>query len=363
MILRNPRRRRVSAGRSLVSVAAVSAGVWLVVASAPVVFAQNAPPQPGMVPPPGMGKPAPKKPLVKLPPTVVARVGGKNIMSTEALAAVDTFGKFQIVRQLVQNAVLDQEAKRLKVSVTKAEIDKAVQEAKNNLVQQQMMQRGQPMTIDEISARDGITDDLIRYSVRLQALARKCYAKTIEKTVPTLDTQVKVSHILIPTVLLAPAPDAKEPTPAENEKRDADARTKIAGILADIKANKITFEDAAKKYSEDKGSAAQGGALPFYGRGQLDPAFEKAAFDLATPGQITGPIKSQFGYHLIKLIQQGKNAPQAEKAAFVKQQVNAQLANPQGVQAWLQQKIEQSDITINPNARITPKPVRTSSSR
>ena len=61
------------------------------------------------------------------------------------------------------------------------------------------------------------------------------------------------------------------------------------------------FATLAKTYSEDKGSAQQGGDLGWFGKGQMIKPFEDAAF-AATPGSIVGPVESEFGYHIIKVI-------------------------------------------------------------
>ena len=61
----------------------------------------------------------------------------------------------------------------------------------------------------------------------------------------------------------------------------------------------IAFENVAKNYSED-GSAEEGGDLGFFGKGQMVPEFEKAAFN-AKVGEIVGPVQTQFGYHIIKV--------------------------------------------------------------
>lgn len=59
------------------------------------------------------------------------------------------------------------------------------------------------------------------------------------------------------------------------------------------------FEDLAMKHSQCP-SGKQGGDLGFFGRGQMVPAFENAAFSME-PGQVSAPVKTQFGYHLIKV--------------------------------------------------------------
>ncbi len=100
--------------------------------------------------------------------------------------------------------------------------------------------------------------------------------------------RVHAAHILIKV--------DKDATPAQ----DAAARKKAEDIAARAKKGE-DFGELARKYSEDPGSKAQGGDLPPFGRGQMVPAFEEAAFSMS-PGEIRGPVKSTFGYHVIKLL-------------------------------------------------------------
>jgi len=68
--------------------------------------------------------------------------------------------------------------------------------------------------------------------------------------------------------------------------------------VAELKAGK-SFEDLAKKYSTCP-SGQRGGDLGFFGKGMMVPEFEKAAFTLE-PGMVSAPIRTQFGFHLIKV--------------------------------------------------------------
>lgn len=104
--------------------------------------------------------------------------------------------------------------------------------------------------------------------------------------------QVKVSHILIKTPL--PGPDGKV-----DEKGVAEAQRRAEDLLKQLKSGG-NFEELAKKYSEDPGSAKQGGSLGSIGRGQTVPEFEKAAFSLPK-GQISDLIKSSYGFHIIRV--------------------------------------------------------------
>ena len=73
----------------------------------------------------------------------------------------------------------------------------------------------------------------------------------------------------------------------------------IKRIKAEIESGAITFEEAAKKYSTCP-SKEEGGNLGDFGRGQMVPEFENACAAME-PGQTTGPVKTQFGYHIIRL--------------------------------------------------------------
>ena len=104
--------------------------------------------------------------------------------------------------------------------------------------------------------------------------------------------QVKVSHILIKTPL--PGPDGKV-----DEKAVAEAQRRAEDLLKQLKSG-AKLEDLAKKYSEDPGSAKQGGSLGWIGKGQTVPEFEKAAFSLPK-GQISDLVKSSYGFHIIRV--------------------------------------------------------------
>jgi len=84
----------------------------------------------------------------------------------------------------------------------------------------------------------------------------------------------------------------------DDKTKDADAKAKIDAINKELKSGK-SFEDLAKKYSQD-GSAAKGGDLGFFPRGVMVKEFENVAFSLQ-PGKVSAPFKSQFGYHIVKV--------------------------------------------------------------
>src|SRR5205085_5619524 len=97
------------------------------------------------------------------------------------------------------------------------------------------------------------------------------------------------AHILINAAKDAPA--------ADREK----AKAKAESLLAEARKNPAGFAELAKKNSDDKGSAANGGDLDFFGRGAMVKPFEDAAFAMKA-GEISNVVESEFGFHIIKLI-------------------------------------------------------------
>jgi len=88
---------------------------------------------------------------------------------------------------------------------------------------------------------------------------------------------------------------------ATDETVNADAKKTADEVLTAVQKGEITFEDLAKQYSQDA-SAASGGDLGYFSRGQMVQEFEDAAFALEV-GQVSGLVKTQFGYHIIKLLE------------------------------------------------------------
>ena len=94
---------------------------------------------------------------------------------------------------------------------------------------------------------------------------------------------VKASHILINF----------------NNNKDS-AKLEADKIMAEVKSGKTPFAILATKYSQDQGSARNGGDVGFFGKGRMVKPFEDAAF-AANVGDIVGPVETQFGYHIIKV--------------------------------------------------------------
>jgi peptidyl-prolyl cis-trans isomerase D len=100
--------------------------------------------------------------------------------------------------------------------------------------------------------------------------------------------QVQASHILISV------------KPDGGENADAVAKARAETIAARAKLPGADFAKLANENTDDPSGKGQGGKLPPFSHGQMVPEFESAAFSME-PGEVRGPVKSQFGYHIIKL--------------------------------------------------------------
>lgn len=159
--------------------------------------------------------------------------------------------------------------------------------------------------MDEAAFRALIEEDLLR---------QKLY-EAVTGDVSTTAEQVRARHILVairtpaptpePTATGGPTPDplaSPEPTatPTLEPRDEAQALARITEVQQRLSAGE-DFAELAKEYSDDPGSKDAGGELGWFARNQgLVPEFEEAAFKLQ-PGEVSPPVLTQFGYHLIEV--------------------------------------------------------------
>src|SRR5919201_945435 len=137
-----------------------------------------------------------------------------------------------------------------------------------------------------------------------QSDVERAYNNNIEQY--TTPEQVRASHILLKT----------------EGKDDAAVKAKAEEILKQAKSG-ADFAELAKKYSEDDASAKQGGDLDYFGKGRMVPEFDQAVFSME-PGTISDLVKTQYGYHIIKLVD--KKPSTTRTLPEVRQQIADQLA-------------------------------------
>jgi parvulin-like peptidyl-prolyl isomerase len=120
-----------------------------------------------------------------------------------------------------------------------------------------------------------------------------------------------------------------EPEVATEESRDDAAALALAQELRERILAGEDFAGVAAIYSEDPGSALDGGNLGWVGRGAFVPEFEEAAFALPV-GEISAPVRTQFGYHLIQVVNRDENRAKDEN--------QLQQERLQAFDDWLQEQ-------------------------
>ena len=186
-------------------------------------------------------------------------------------------GKRKILDQLVEEKLLALEANAKGYS-SNAEVLKMLEEVKAEIMVNQYL-------------RDSVKD----ISVSDAEITSHYNSKKAEYTAPE---QVRASHILVDTQEAAKA------------------------IIADLNKGK-NFAEVAQELSTDTGSAARGGDLGFFARGQMVEPFEKAAFALKTGELSKTPVQTQFGWHIIKVAEH--RAAQQIALNDVKQDIRSEL--------------------------------------
>jgi peptidyl-prolyl cis-trans isomerase C len=129
--------------------------------------------------------------------------------------------------------------------------------------------------------------------------------------------QVKARHILI---AFKGSPAAQQGKPELTEEQ---AKAKAEDLHKQI-AGGASFDELAQKESDDVGSGSRGGDLGEFGRGQMVPEFEKAAFE-AKAGDVTPVVRTQFGYHIIKVDSHGSTPFEQVKATLEKNERQTRL--------------------------------------
>ena len=286
-------------------------------------------------------------------PNVLATVGNKKITKQDFLnqlgnVPVEYIAQFkpemlkmqskQMINTLVEFEIMLALAEKAGVKVTKetilAEFDKKLKsmpKEQQDMIEKQLKLQGK--TIADVKKQLVSDPNTLRFATIQKYVEQKVMPQIkvsnaeIEKYYREHQNQfmapetVNASHILISTM-----PDqnaGKKPTPAEQAKKDKEAKAKAEKILAQLKQGADFAAIAAKE--SDCPSKQQKGNLGNIQRGQMVPEFEKAAFALTKPGQLSGIVKTQFGYHIIKL---NKKTPAAAvPLAKVKDGIRAQLQN------------------------------------
>lgn len=249
---------------------------------------------------------------------IVAWIDDEIILQTELDGTLKQF-----VNQYGMTDVEEMECKVIetmiinKVMIAKSKIDsvyvedKTIEQELDRRIQQMFAQYGGDQetilkeygkTLEQLKGeiRPNLADQLIIQKMQERITGavsvtpkevKQFYKKIPKDSLPKFSTEVEVGHIV------------RYPKPSKEELNAT--RQKLEDIKARIVSGE-SFADLAKQFSADPGSAARGGELGFFKRGDLVPEFEAAALSMR-PGDLSKVVKSQFGFHLIQLIERRGN--------------------------------------------------------
>ena len=231
----------------------------------------------------------------------------------------------QVLTQMVQQTLVDQYGRDSKIDVTQAEIDAKESDIKSKYP---------PGQFDMILKQQGLTDADVQNILRQQIIIEKAVAPNVHVTDADVAAYFAKNH----TLLDKPAQVRARHILVANEAtaEQVEAKLKAGGDFAAL----------AKQYSTDTSTKDKGGELGFFGRGQMVPAFQAAAFALPV-GAISQPVKSPFGWHVIQVEEKkpATRASLASSAAQIKTQLTQQQ-QAQQVPVFLQQLRAKANIQV-----------------
>ena len=255
--------------------------------------------------------------------TAVAIVNGQRITRRAFVDRLEQVTGEQVLSDLINEQLIGQAAKKAKITVTSAEVDAEMEKLREQI----------GPSFDSVLAQYGMTVEDLQKNMELNLLVFKVSTKDVTVSEDALMSffeehksdydqpeMVKASHILV-----------------ETEEKAKEIKKKLA--------EGADFAELARSESTDPMSAAEGGDLGFFARGRMVPEFEKAAFAMS-PGQTSAPVKSEYGYHIIRVT----DRKDAHEATFddVKDDIERTIKGNQAksAQALASELRLEADVTI-----------------
>ncbi len=254
----------------------------------------------------------------------IATVDGEKITKQELTdILIQTHGE-ETLNAMIDDKIVEMAVKKEKIKVTKEEIDEEYADFVEN--------QGGEEAFKNALEQTGMTDKQFRKDITQYLSIRKLIAPMVkisdeeiktafEENKDALGTpeQVEASHILVEDEALA---------------KEIAAKLKDGGDFAKL----------ATEHSTDEGSAANGGELGLFGRGEMMPEFEEAAFSMEV-GSISDLVKTDYGYHIIHLTD--KKEPKEATLEDHKEEIKESLFEEKlqtEYTAWLEKAHEEYDI-------------------
>ena len=204
-----------------------------------------------------------------------------------------------VQKLFLHQAIIDSVDKDVTESDIAAEVESRLQYMIEQIGSREKLEEYRKQTITQIrqSMRDDLRDQMLIQRMKQKLVAdinvtpaevRRFFRDMPEDSIPFVPTEVEVQIITI-----TPRVSQEEINRVKDELREYTRR---------VNEGETSFQTLARMYSEDPGSRRQGGEMDYVGRGVLDPAFAAVAFNLTDPTKVSKIVESEFGFHIIQLI-------------------------------------------------------------
>ena len=249
-------------------------------------------------------------------------------LDSDTAGVVEAQIQAQILSQLVVSEILEQWGTELGLEVTEADV--AAQ--KEELIEQ----LGGQEAFDQAVAESGLSEEDIQLQLRQRALQAKI-ADEVGTDAEVTDEEIEAFYEQNAETRYAGLARARHIL--------VEDKALAEDLLAQIEDG-ADFAELAMEHSTDPGSGAKGGDLGEFGPGQMVPEFDEAVFS-AEVGDILGPIKTQFGFHIIEVLE----LTEGRELDEVREEIRAELEETkQGeqLQAELTDRTKATEVTVNP---------------
>ncbi|BDG38464.1 peptidylprolyl isomerase [Saccharococcus caldoxylosilyticus] len=241
---------------------------------------------------------------------VIVKTKDGNITKEEFYNEMKARVGKEVIRDLIDEKVLSK-----KYKVTDKEIDKQIENLKEAYGTQYdlaVQQNG------EKAIREMVKLDLLRQKAAMEDI--KVTEKELKEYYNSYKPKIRASHILV-----------------KDEKTAKEIKAKLD--------KGEDFAKLAKQYSQDPGSAANGGDLGWFGPGKMVKEFEDAAYKLKV-GQVSDPVKTDYGYHIIKVTAKEKKKPFNEMKDEIEFEVKQRKLDPTKVQSKVEKLVKDAKVEI-----------------
>ncbi|WP_270997796.1 peptidylprolyl isomerase [Listeria seeligeri] len=245
--------------------------------------------------------------------SAVVKTDAGNITQDDLYEAMKTTYGNEVVQQLTFEKILED-----KYTVTEKEVNAEYKKYEE--------QYGD--SFESTLASSNLTKTSFKENIKYNLLVQKATEanmdvsdSTLKKYYKTWQPDITVRHILV-----------------DDEATAKEVQTKLK--------NGEKFTDLAKEYSTDTATSTNGGLLDPFGTGEMDEAFEKAAYALEKTDDVSGIVKTSYGYHLIQLVKKTDKTTYAKDKAKVKEAYIQSQLTSENMTAALKKELKAANIDI-----------------